>query len=440
MNKKNKIILIISIILIAIIALAGATVAYFGWRAEEESTIAVTITGGEGSCELSYDNQLLLEPTSSRAGGRIIKLTASQQLAETAPIVWEMIINEIGGLQDKTFRYEMINNTTGASYGSGNFENITSNNKLIFDNSYEKLEFNKEYEFILYLWVDGTIGNNPLSMADQTLDFDINCVVDGTMRDTTLSHSGIIPEGGTYITGIVGGYKEDETGTTIWQWDYSNATTYAAGSEFPNTISKGDVYIYGDYEYKYNYFYNKVDYQEGRSLWIDNEEVNNNYDGWGVRPIDESKSNYGAILESINNQEIVSLHSLFYNNYNLKNAPEIPASVIDLSYTFAITGLKTSPTIPNSVIYMNSTFDSSDLTTAPEIPSSVTSMWSTFAYCVDLTGTVKINSSNITKADLIFEMIENDIIVEVPEGSTTFNTFSAANLPSNITLKTFTTN
>jgi hypothetical protein len=88
-----------------------------------------------------------------------------------------MIVNEINSLNHATFKYEMINSTTGVSYGSGNFADITNGSSITFSNKEEKLALNTIYEFTLYLWIDGTIGNNPLSMAGEQIDFDMNCTM-----------------------------------------------------------------------------------------------------------------------------------------------------------------------------------------------------------------------------------------------------------------------
>lgn len=182
MNQKYKNLLVISITLLSIILIIGGTVAFFGWRADREATINVTVASGSGECSLISDNNVLLEPTSSKENGRIIKLKAKQEVKSLASMVWNMQIKEINGLQHETFKYELVNTTTGVSYTSGvgdNFKEIASGTTLNFTNDTESLRFGQEYEYTLYLWIDGTAGNNPLEMADQTFDFDISCTMTG---------------------------------------------------------------------------------------------------------------------------------------------------------------------------------------------------------------------------------------------------------------------
>ena len=187
MNKKNIILLIIAIVLFVLL---GTTMAYFGWSSSEENKnqlVDVTVSSGTGSCDKYQDNEKLLVPTSTRENGRIIKVKAKQQMAQNAFITWSLVINSINettlttsGLKHNSFKYELVNDTTGVSYGTGNFENVTEGTTINFSTDKETLDYNKEYIFILYLWIDGTIGNNPLDMASQPYNFDLNCSITGT--------------------------------------------------------------------------------------------------------------------------------------------------------------------------------------------------------------------------------------------------------------------
>lgn len=187
MNKKNIILLIIAIFLFVLL---GTTMAYFGWSSSEENKdqlVDVTVSSGTGSCDKYQDNEKLLVPTSARENGRIIKVKAKQQMAQNAFITWSLVINSINettlttsGLKHNSFKYELVNDTTGVSYGTGNFENVSVGTTINFSTDKETLDINKEYIFILYLWIDGTIGNNPLDMANQPYNFNLNCSITGT--------------------------------------------------------------------------------------------------------------------------------------------------------------------------------------------------------------------------------------------------------------------
>ena len=76
-------------------------------------------------------------------------------MAEKAYITWSLVVNEINGLQDESFFYELVNNTTGESYGSGDFSDVVSGDTIIFEHDTEVLGYNMDYTFTLYLWIDG---------------------------------------------------------------------------------------------------------------------------------------------------------------------------------------------------------------------------------------------------------------------------------------------
>lgn len=164
----------------------------------------------------------------------------------------------------------------------------------------------------------------------------------------------IIPEGGTYTA--------------------ADGTVYNPGDEMPETVTTGDIYTYGDYNYCYNGYANDSNY--GR--W-DTDETQN---GWGVRLRYSNKSTPGEILESINGQPIT-----------------------DMRNTFTATGITTIPSIPSSVTDMDRTFyqcyylvDASSLV----IPDGVTSLYYTFEEChrlqilPDISNETQITNMNLT--------------------------------------------
>lgn len=192
MKKKNIILLIIAIVMFILV---GSTMAYFGWSSSAENKdqlVDVTVAGGTGSCDKLSDNNKLLYPTSTREKGRILKVTTKQQMATNAFVTWDLVVNSINettlttsGLKHKSFKYELVNDTTGVSYGTGSFENVTNGTTITLSTDKETLDYNKEYTFILYLWIDGTIGNNPLDMTNQPYNFDLNCNITGTSTKVT---------------------------------------------------------------------------------------------------------------------------------------------------------------------------------------------------------------------------------------------------------------
>lgn len=107
-----------------------------------------------------------------------------------------------------------------------------------------------------------------------------------------MHHAGVIPEGGTYITGVV--WDENS-----WSGDATNMVTYTAGQNFPETPQPLDRYIYGDYTYVYSASWGGEPHsREAKDQWSPE-----NYEGWLVTIYDSytyGRTEYGTILHSIN--------------------------------------------------------------------------------------------------------------------------------------------
>lgn len=317
MDKKKKVMLTISIIFLIIIVVGG-TAAFFGWRAEKQAIVDVTIANGEGKCSLKRDNVKFIEPSSNRNGGRVIKLTAIQSLGSKANITWNMNIKSIEGLQDASFKYELVNTSTGANYGSGTFENITAGDTITFSNVNEVLGFGLEYEYTLYLWIDGNISNKQLPMAGQTLDFDINCDM-VTTEEGEVAQPTILPENtaAAYISNL---YYDSEL-ELITQSGSGDQYYYSTENQLMNDGlgEEGNVRYYGSDPNNYVYF-NCSDYSNPTStsceLWriigvFDNKVKIVRADSlirkaWNNRNINLNNWNNSIIQTDLNN--------LYYNN------------------------------------------------------------------------------------------------------------------------------
>jgi len=161
-------------------------------------------------------------------------------------------------------------------------------------------------------------------------------------------------------------------------------TELKAGEKFPETVSNGDIYVYGDYEYRYNQYYDYYGEYEGapEPVWKDNTEQN----GWGLTVIDRKKASYGKILTSINGQNITSLNKTFRLCSNMTKAPTIPNTVKDMTQAFAYCSkLQEIPTIPNGVKNMTYSFQRcTSLIQVTDLPESVEILNRTFMECTAL--------------------------------------------------------
>jgi hypothetical protein len=165
-----------------------------------------------------------------------------------------------------------------------------------------------------------------------------------TVTDSiNIEHNGIIPEGGKYYVKEEGVWDDGWNAYMKYVGQYGEyKKLLLPGDKFP-IPQTGDIYIYGDYEYRYNL-------RQAPSQWWSGEDVTQN--GWSAFVIDQSKTTYKPIITKIANKELVRM---------------------DCTYMFC-TNLTTSPIIPDTVVYA----------------------YSLFEVCPSLTGTVEINSSKLT--------------------------------------------
>ena len=190
----------------------------------------------------------------------------------------------------------------------------------------------------------------------------------GTEDPAEPESKNIIPEGGQVVLG---------------------ETTYNAGEEFPAN-EDGMKFTYGDYKYTY---YSSIN-------------------GWGVElneeVTDRNQTEYGEILESINDASVLYMNSTFSDCKSLTIVPTIPSGVTDMTGTFwGCTALTTAPIIPESVTDMAVTFwGCTSLEVAPVIPDSVTDMEGTFEGCTSLT-TAPTIPNGVTDMSRTFNSCEN---------------------------------
>ena len=212
----------------------------------------------------------------------------------------------------------------------------------------------------------------------------------GETTDTEISHSGTIPEGGTYYVGV--------TSTTVG--DYTGATaTYTAGDAFPTTVSDGDVYVYGEYEYRYNMYW--------FIMWLTGSfDIN----GWNARVLDMNKTSYSQAITSINNKSVTGLIGTYLGCTSMPEAPVLPSTITHMNSAFEMcSALTTAPTIPNKVqrlkdafadctslnTYVGSTDATGDFSDYV-IPNSATEIIDMFSGCTSLTVTPNLsNNTNL---------------------------------------------
>ena len=232
----------------------------------------------------------------------------------------------------------------------------------------------------------------------------------------------LIPEGGTYTIASTG---EIRIGNGI--------------NTFPETTEAGDIYVYGDYEYRYNYSYYFEDY-EGASSWISNISGNISQigNGWGVAVRDNNKSHYGEIPNYINYQPVNNLSFTFYKCKLMASSPQIPDTVVNLYHTFDSSGVKIAPHIPNSVRYMWCAFrECKSLKTASAIPAYVKQLGYCFIGCSSLTGNIEINTNSLetTEGGLSCCFYDTNLPITLTGGSLKLSEIAATANNGNVSVR-----
>lgn len=193
--------------------------------------------------------------------------------------------------------------------------------------------------------------------------------VDVTDFGDGIRHDGTIPAGGNYYVGIADSF--------VGHYDTATAT-YGEGDVFP-IVSIGDVYTWGDYEYKYGYTVTTDD--NGNQMW----ELRGD-EGWGVTVLDTHQTSYDSMLGSVNKHDVINAVNTYCNCTNMVRAPEIPSSVVDITCAFkGCSSMEVAPILHEGIVEMGWSFEYCEsLKKAPEIPYGVVDMDGAFSGCVSM--------------------------------------------------------
>ena len=234
MEKTNKKLAIVSILLAVIITGIGVSFGYFIWNSTNNTDISFTVEGAV--VELSDGTDIkganLMPVINYTAGGsdvvkKDIKIKLKDNVTSDVTVDFKLKINSIdSGLNHSSFKYNLVN-ASGTSISSGDFATSKAGDSisLLSLSSTNGTLTTSLTDYILYIYIDGTV-DNPSSMMNQSFDFSF--VVDGS--NSTVEHISATKKVESLDDGSTG-----DSGSGVYKVTHNAipAESSATGSEIP---------------------------------------------------------------------------------------------------------------------------------------------------------------------------------------------------------------
>ena len=234
MEKTNKKLAIVSILLAVIITGIGVSFGYFIWNSTNNTDISFTVEGAV--VELSDGTDIkganLMPVINYTAGGsdvvkKDIKIKLKDNVTSDVTVDFKLKINSIdSGLNHSSFKYNLVN-ASGTSISSGDFATSKAGDSisLLSLSSTNGTLTTSLTDYILYIYIDGTV-DNPSSMMNQSFDFSF--VVDGS--NSTVDHISAVKKVESLDDGSTG-----DSGSGVYKVTHNAipAESSATGSEIP---------------------------------------------------------------------------------------------------------------------------------------------------------------------------------------------------------------
>ena len=234
MEKTNKKLAIVSILLAVIITGIGVSFGYFIWNSANNTDISFTVEGAV--VELSDGTDIkganLMPVINYTTGGsdvvkKDIKIKLKNNVTNDVMVNFKLKINSIdSGLKHSSFKYNLVNAST-TSISSGDFATSKAGDSisLLSLSSTNGTLTTSLTGYTLYIYIDGTV-DNPSSMMNQSFDFSF--VVDGS--NSTVEHISATKKVESLDDGSTG-----DSGSGVYKVTHSAipAESSATGSEIP---------------------------------------------------------------------------------------------------------------------------------------------------------------------------------------------------------------
>ena len=234
MEKTNKKLAIVSILLAVIITGIGVSFGYFLWNSANNTDISFTVEGAvvELSDGADIKGASLMPVINYTTGGsdvvkKDIKIKLKNNVTSNVTVDFKLKINSIdNGLKHSSFKYNLVN-ASGTSISSGDFATSKAGDSisLLSLSSTNGTLTTSLTGYTLYIYIDGTV-DNPSSMMNQSFDFSF--VVDGS--NSTVEHISATKKVESLDDGSTG-----DSGSGVYKVTHSAipAESSATGSEIP---------------------------------------------------------------------------------------------------------------------------------------------------------------------------------------------------------------
>ena len=243
-NKKKKR-LVFLILLIIVITGIGVTFGYFIWNSTTNTDVSLSVKGAIVELNDGTDIKganLIPVDSYTNEGGNVVKKDFNVKLKKATEgdvtVDFKLRINSIdSGLNHSSFMYNLVN-ASGTSIKSGDFATSKAGDSidLLTLSSTNGTLSTALSSYTLYVYIDGTMGDNPSSMMNQSFDFNL----DVTGSNSSLKK--VLP-----AVKVVEGLDKGETGDSgsgVYKVTHSAITagSSATGKEIPATT---DYRYYG---------------------------------------------------------------------------------------------------------------------------------------------------------------------------------------------------
>ena len=181
-NKKKKR-LVFLILLIIVITGIGVTFGYFIWNSTTNTDVSLSVKGAIVELNDGTDIKganLIPVDSYTNEGGNVVKKDFNVKLKKATEgdvtVDFKLRINSIdSGLNHSTFKYNLVN-ASGTSVKSGNFATNKAGDviDLLTLSSTNGTLSTSLSSYTLYVYIDGTMGDNPSSMMNQSFDFSLD--------------------------------------------------------------------------------------------------------------------------------------------------------------------------------------------------------------------------------------------------------------------------